>query len=220
MIHGQNLAGIDPVEFTKPTVAEIGKPVTPEVAGLGRFGDLEINTSIGLLNLNIPIFTIKLKNYELPIYLSYTYSGLRVEDESSIVGLGWNLHAGGFVSREVRGSAPDEGGYYFQDEEIKRYYFGNFSNNTNIQGLNDAEITELGKKAAANYLVALWGDTKPDKFTFNITGLEGHYTHGLEREAIVFPLKPYVVQDHLTSNGRSELYKDGCLYPTFNRCER
>ena len=85
MIYSQ---GIDAVELTKPTKAEIGMATTPEVAGLGRFGDLNINTSIGLLNHTIPIFTIKLKNYELPISLSYTYSGLRVEDESGIAGLG------------------------------------------------------------------------------------------------------------------------------------
>jgi len=204
MGYGQDpVSGID---LTQPTKAEIGMATTPEVAGLGRFGDLNINTSIGLLNHTIPIFTIKLKNYELPISLSYTYSGLRVEDESGIAGLGWNLNAGGFISREVRGLAPDENGYYNNADKIKRYYFGNYLHYPNIQELDDGDALNLGAMAAVNSMVYLWGDTQPDKFTFNISGLEGHYTHSLNRKPILFPLKPYYIEDCITTNNYA--YRD------------
>ncbi len=81
---------------------------------------------------------------------------------------------------------------------IKRYYFGNQLHYPNIQELDDIEIRNLGAKAAVNSQVGLWGDTQPDKFTFNISGLEGHYTHSLNRKPILFPLKPYYIRDYIT----------------------
>lgn len=60
----------------------------------------------GVPDISIPIYTIRLGAFELPVRLSYHASGIRVNDVASTVGLGWTLDAGGCISRSVNG-APD-----------------------------------------------------------------------------------------------------------------
>lgn len=66
-----------------------------------------VNHATGTLGVNIPIYTLTEGNLSVPISLSYDGSGVLVESQASNVGLNWQLNAGGFISREVRG-IPDE----------------------------------------------------------------------------------------------------------------
>ena len=66
-----------------------------------------VNHATGTLGVNIPIYTLTEGNLSVPISLSYDGSGVLVESQASNVGLNWQLNAGGFISREVRG-LPDE----------------------------------------------------------------------------------------------------------------
>ena len=78
-------------------------PLSPEVASLGKYIDLPVSMYTGTANINIPIYNIKSGGIELPIYLSYHSSGIRVSEIASQVGLGWNLNMGGIVSRVPKG---------------------------------------------------------------------------------------------------------------------
>jgi len=71
-----------------------------------------MNESIGAANITIPIYTIKVNDYKLPIYLSYLFTGLKATERSGLVGVGWSLHAGGLIQREKRGFAADEDGAF------------------------------------------------------------------------------------------------------------
>ena len=51
--------------------------------------------------ISIPIHTIKVGDYSLPVSLEYHASGIKVAQEASRVGLAWSLHAGGSVSRSA-----------------------------------------------------------------------------------------------------------------------
>src|ERR1041385_1611279 len=85
---------------------------SPEVASLGKFGNIPVSYSTGIPQISIPIFEIKMGDVHLPISLDYHAGGVRVDETSSSVGTGWALNAGGFVSRQMVG-LPDEtsGGY-------------------------------------------------------------------------------------------------------------
>lgn len=56
----------------------------------------------GVPDITLPLYTIRMGSFSLPIALRYHASGIRVAQEASRVGLGWTLYAGGTISRLVR----------------------------------------------------------------------------------------------------------------------
>lgn len=78
-------------------------PPSPDAAQLGKYGDVQANLFNGISGIKIPIYEIKLNDFVLPISLSYDASGNKVDEVSSVVGLGWSLNAGGVVTTSVRG---------------------------------------------------------------------------------------------------------------------
>src|ERR1035437_5293367 len=66
-------------------------PLTPEVAGLGKYGDIPVSKYTGIPSIDIPIYTIEIGDLKVPISLDYYASGIQVAQEATWVGLGWNL---------------------------------------------------------------------------------------------------------------------------------
>ena len=73
-------------------------PKSPEVAGIERYGEYPVSEYTGIPSINIPLYTIKVKDFEFPISLDYHATGIPVTQEATWVGLGWNLLAGGCIS--------------------------------------------------------------------------------------------------------------------------
>jgi YD repeat-containing protein len=78
-------------------------PLTPNAASIWKFGAMPVSLYTGIPNIQIPLYEIVVKDFKLPISLSYHASGIKVEDISSWVGMGWTLNAGGAVNRMQRG---------------------------------------------------------------------------------------------------------------------
>jgi YD repeat-containing protein len=92
-----------------PSLINVGFKA-PEVASLDKFGNIPVSYSTGVPSITIPIFQIKAGDISLPVSLDYHAGGIRVDEMSSSVGIGWALNAGGSVSRSMVG-LPDEGSY-------------------------------------------------------------------------------------------------------------
>ncbi len=92
---GQNL------NFTFPS---------PESSMLVRSVTNPVNLNTGVVNVQVPLFSIQEGGLSLPVYLSYQTSGIKLHDIATWVGLGWNLSAGGKVTRVVK-KRPDETGF-------------------------------------------------------------------------------------------------------------
>lgn len=73
-------------------------PVSPEMALYQKYGDIPVDYSTGVANINIPIAEIKLKGFSWPVNMSYHGGGNKVNEFASVVGLGWVLNAGGYIS--------------------------------------------------------------------------------------------------------------------------
>lgn len=82
---------------------------SPQSKGFKVFGEMPVNTSKGLPNIHIPIYTLEVDGVRIPIELKYDASGVKVEDVASVVGLKWHLNAGGLVSRNIH-DKPDKFG--------------------------------------------------------------------------------------------------------------
>lgn len=90
----------DLVEFTKPY---------PSVSNLMNLVDIPVNTHTGVPNIDIPLINIPTasKNANINVALSYHPAGIAFTSSASDVGVGWNLVAGGIISRTITG-IPDE----------------------------------------------------------------------------------------------------------------
>lgn len=106
-----------------------------------------VNHATGTLGVNIPIYTLTEGNLIVPISLSYDGSGVLVESQASSVGLNWQLNAGGFIKREVRG-IPDE-----SSSGVVNYAQG---------------YSTFGYPTSSNF--GLFKDYEPDIFTLSLNG--------------------------------------------------
>ena len=97
-------------------------PPNPDVANLGKFGTVPINKYNGTANISIPIYSIELDGLQIPIQLTYNTGGIRVSQEASWVGLGWNLSDGMVITREVNGYEDiydgDHSGWLYSDDLV------------------------------------------------------------------------------------------------------
>lgn len=78
-------------------------PTTPEMSGLVKRVDIPVNYSSGAINYPLNIYTLKVKDLEIPITLNYTSTGFKPGENASNIGLGWDLDVGGKISHKVNG---------------------------------------------------------------------------------------------------------------------
>ena len=169
-------------------------PVSPDVAGLGRYGGLPINLSTGSLSFTIPIYTIKVGGLELPINLTYAHSGLLIEEEAGVVGLGWTLNAGGMITRQIRGEA-DESTLGYITAHIGRDYVVpfNFSKWNNLDpAVRRNKEYKLFKMGAQERFYS-HHDTQPDKYSVRVGNISANFSYNELGEPIFFPHKNYMI---------------------------
>lgn len=144
-------------------------PENPDVASLGKFGNLPVNAYNGTANVSVPIHQVDLDGLSLPITLQYNTSGVRVNQDAGWVGLGWNLSLGMTITREINGyedirnldNPNDEAesvGWIFSTD----YYEPNPP--FDVMGFAPAELTELQNAYNGNNPI----DTEPDLFTVSL----------------------------------------------------
>ena len=77
--------------------------LTPEASALGQYGKYSISGYTGVPDISVPLFTIGSGSFSMPVELKYDASGIKVEQEATYVGLGWNLIMGGSITHIVCG---------------------------------------------------------------------------------------------------------------------
>jgi YD repeat-containing protein len=87
--------------------------VKETVAFSNSRGSINQNNATGALNYGIPVYTINTGVLTHSIGINYYTNGIKVRQEAGPIGLGWNLNAGGKITRTVRG-LPDEYGLEIQ----------------------------------------------------------------------------------------------------------
>lgn len=77
--------------------------LTPEAASLEKYGTIAMTEYTGTPNIRIPLLEVKSGDVSYPIELYYDASGIKVEQNATFVGLGWNLSCGGYIKHIVCG---------------------------------------------------------------------------------------------------------------------
>lgn len=81
---------------------------SPKVANFMRYTDFPEIDQFGGIPIQIPIYSINFDDISHSIYLNYNTGGIKVNQEATWVGLGWNIVAGGSISRVVMDLPDDE----------------------------------------------------------------------------------------------------------------
>jgi hypothetical protein len=141
---------------------------SPNAANLGVYGQIPISYFTGQPNISIPIYEIKEGIISLPISLDYHLSSVKPNVHHSWVGLGWNLSAGGCITRNVRGrydekrSSVDSAGFY------DYHYKLDVDNWNDIDYLRGEAMHLSARPEDAWELMA-------DEFNFNFCGYSGSF---------------------------------------------
>lgn len=119
-INGQDLGSLT-YDKLKPNFRQM----TPEVASLGQYGNVGVSAYTGNPDIKIPLFNVSSGETSLPVFLYYDASGIKVTQEATFVGLGWNLSFGGCINHIVCGyddfSNPENKSYAYFKQNIKPY---------------------------------------------------------------------------------------------------
>lgn len=130
-------------------------PPTPNAYSLTKHGFSNVGYFTGTLQENIMLHEFKTKNISVPISLSYSTNGFKVDNISSWVGYDWSLNAGGIITRVVN-DQPDEHSnhpklnYDFKPPNNDAY---SFMQNVNLES----------------------NDEQPDIFSYNVNGVSGKF---------------------------------------------
>ncbi|EAY24080.1 hypothetical protein [Microscilla marina] len=173
-------------------------PTSPEASGFGKYVDVPVSAYTGTPGVAVPIVNVRGKALTLPVSLSYHHKGLQVEGQSGRVGLGWNLSAGGMITRVVRGEVDEKSGMTRYDQvvdiqnTITQEFFGKID-----QGFQDGA---------------------PDVYTFNFLGHSGRFIL-YQNKAYFFSHSRLQVTHLSGSNVFTITGEDGATY-TFGAVER
>jgi YD repeat-containing protein len=162
---------------------------SPTAFSMIKYTDAPINISGGRPDVTVPIYTISEPGITVPVNYNYGAGGIKVDEVASSYGLGWNLTAGGSITRVVRG---------LMDESARPKRKTDFDDMTVLIGaaripdigtLRVAATTTKGANLTEDYgCEYFWikgynkynagptpDDLEPDVFYFNFNGYSGKF---------------------------------------------
>ena len=92
-------------------------PVSPSAEALMKKITSPVNYNTGKVDVSIPLYEIRTKDFTLPLVLRYNSGGVKVSATNDIAGLGWTLDFGPSITRSIQGK-PDEDGYIIYNQHF------------------------------------------------------------------------------------------------------
>ncbi len=155
-----------------PAVSEINAQIypvhniqSPEVANLGMYGTIPVSHYTGIPDISIPLYDIKVGDYVLPLSVSYHLASVKPNLPAGILGMGWSLMAGGYITRTVNCVYDELCG----DDNICHGFYSNASKMRNISNQSFAQMTKDNLRGDDFF------ELTPDEFSFNFCGYTGNF---------------------------------------------
>lgn len=140
-------------------------PAAPTAASLGRYGNHPVDLSTGLVPLSISLYEVNCGTLSVPIRLTYHGGGVKVEQDATWVGLGWDLDFGGSVVRNVNGFVDELENYSNVPSAANISY-----QLTNNDFSNYGTIYSLASRTTIHQY-----SFRPDLFSYNVQGHSGSF---------------------------------------------
>lgn len=170
----------------KPYLINVGT-LSPDAASIEKFGNIPVGNNTGIPNISIPIFEINTGKIKLPISINYHSGGIKVDEISSSIGLGWALNCGGTINRNLVGQ-PDEASAGFLSSSVP-------DPNLLIQ-------------SPSNYPEYIYGvaegttDPAPDIFSYNIGGVSGKFMMKKGGGFLQIPITNNRIESYFNGSGK------------------
>jgi hypothetical protein len=162
-------------------------PASPDVAGIARFGNYQVNLFTGIPDISIPLYEIQLGSIKVPITLSYHAGGIKVTDIPTRLGLGWSLIAGGVITRKIQGIPDDQpNGYFLNTTTLP---------NCNLKLTSEIDIRTGASMDYVDDIRRGVIDGEPDIFSYSFPGHNGKFLFDQRNNlnAIFVPYAPIKV---------------------------
>lgn len=199
-------------------------PISPEMSGLVKKVEIPINYSSGALNYSLNFYTLKLHNLDIPLTLSYISTGFKPSENSSNVGLGWDLEIGGKISQNIQGlndlNSSNENAYFPNgfpvDRPLKMGYAEYVTNMANAYNHPEYQFLRENSNSymeEGGEFISHWGinaDSEPDIFYYSFPGKSGKFFLDKSMNGRQMPLGKEVIR--LESNGFKIIDTLGNIY--------
>ncbi|MEQ8359413.1 MAG: hypothetical protein RH860_07995 [Cytophagales bacterium] len=143
----------------------------------------------------------------VPIVLSYDGGGMKLTEGEGNAGIGWNVFAGGQVSREVRGFPDDSNGN--GPSGRKGWLYVNIDSVQNFSPVADNNLADCSDEwQDYNYLNSIRNanrDTEPDIFNISAPGLSGQFFFDHNKNIVFSPYQDLDV-DYVIQNGTLAIF--------------
>lgn len=193
------------VSFAQSVAPPKVTPPSPTASAFSKYGEVPVSYYTGIPNIEVPLFEISARDIKIPISLSYHAGGIKVADESSRVGLGWVLNAGGVISRSIinRDDLQQVPDAYAANNNLAPAIPSNpplnrvqgpaFFRNPEWINLGPVVYQYQGGQFDLSQYVYPTGldplfratDFEPDQFTFNFPGHAGQFVLSKTRQVIL-----------------------------------
>ncbi|WP_124020663.1 RHS repeat protein [Flavobacterium aquariorum] len=176
-------------------------PPSPSAYSLGNYGNVPVGLVNGTSNIDIPLLTYTTKNLSMPIKLFYGSNGIKVDDISSSVGLGWNMTAGGIITRNVNDVADEKNNISpvsIPDDAI----------------LDDGTLTSVDIDYFYNIGNNDGADSEADIFSFNFNNLSGKFVLDKNQNPVLIENQNVTIEK-ITNSGNTSFIittNDGIKY--------
>ncbi|MEE0977912.1 MAG: RHS repeat-associated core domain-containing protein [Muribaculaceae bacterium] len=104
-------------------------PETPQARGISEVMMESPSLLTGACEFNIPLYTISVEGFNIPVSLNYHSNGIRMTDDPQPIGHGWSLTPPLRISRQIMGRPDDlyqsvasKGADYIKDAYSRGYY--------------------------------------------------------------------------------------------------
>lgn len=138
---------------------------SPEVANLGMYGTIPVSHYTGIPDISIPLYDIQVGDYVLPLSARYHLASVKPDLPGGILGMGWSLMAGGYITRTVNCVYDELCG----DDNIGHGFYSNASKMKNISNQSFAQMTNKNLRGDDFF------ELTPDEFSFNFCGYTGNF---------------------------------------------
>lgn len=159
--------------------SEFGK-VSPQTADFIRQGNIPVSLYTGQVNVSIPLYHIKDRDFDIPIALNYAGDGLKPNRRHGWAGLNWSVSGAGSISREVYYGPDDYADWYHADGvNINGLWWAANGKPYDPEDLYDfSALTCSGLSGCHIPHYNGYYDSNPDLFMFSVPGHSGRFLIG------------------------------------------
>lgn len=175
-----------------------------------------INYHSGGVNIDIPLYEVKIKDcLSIPISLNYKTTGIKVSSRPSQIGLGWEMQAGGFIQREVRGRS-DDGGVWPKHYALATTNYSEALSFNSLQNLKDNSTIPHNMDYPCNYPYNLYTghiDGASDIYHFSFGSNQGRFVIDKNGQPQILDKQNYKIGKIITNNN---IFFRSCSFQIFD----